>query len=89
MTHFMSFVISIQLQVPLCGLENFECVDNVKVDTSSSSCITSCSGLIVTSFYKSNHEKKLDNLFPVIMMPYNKYKKVTEIPHPTGYRFKG
>ena len=49
----------------------------VQVDTSS--CLKPCSGLIVTSFAKSEQHKDLDTLFP-IFGEYNLFKKVTEYP---------
>ena len=41
-----------------------------------------CSGLIVTSFYKDQIGRKLDvkKLFPSVIVPYDKYKKITKIP---------
>ena len=52
-------------------------MNNVKVDTSS--CLKPCSGLIVTSFYKSEQKKNLETLFP-IFGEYEIYKKVTTYP---------
>ena len=40
---------------PLCMLENFRCVENVKVDDSN--CLPSCTGLIVTSLSKTQQSK--------------------------------
>ena len=57
--------------------QELECTNNVKVDTSS--CLKPCSGLIVTSFYKSQLKKELATLFP-IFGDYNLYKKVTTHP---------
>ena len=57
--------------------EEVACVNKLKVD--SSSCLKPCSGLIVTSFYKSKLENNLETLFP-IFGEYNQYKKVTSYP---------
>ena len=54
-----------------------DCVNNVKVDTSS--CLKPCSGLIVTSFVKSELKKNLETLFPIFGQ-YKLYKKVTTYP---------
>ena len=65
-------------QETLCtSPQELECVKNVEVDTSS--CLKPCSGLIVTSFYKSELKKDLETLFP-IFGEYNNYKKVTTYP---------
>ena len=65
-------------QETLCtSPQELDCVNNVKVDTSS--CLKSCSGLIVTSFAKSELKTDLETLFP-IFKEYNKYKKVTSFP---------
>ena len=48
----------------------------------TSSCLKPCSGLIVTSFYKSEKQKNLDDLFP-IYGAYNIFKKITQ--NPSGY----
>ena len=52
-------------------------MNQLQVDTSS--CLKPCSGLIVTSFAKSEQHKDLDTLFPIIG-EYNLFKKVTEYP---------
>ena len=49
---------------------------------STTSCLKPCSGLIVTSFSKSEWNNELDYLLP-IFGDYNKYKKVTQ--YPSGY----
>ena len=61
-------------------MKKLECVNNVIVDTVS--CLKPCSGLLVTSFSKSNDNKNLDDLFP-FLKAYNYYKKIT--PYPSGY----
>ena len=65
------------IQEPLCTFHELECVNKMKVDTSS--CLKPCSGLIVTSLIKSDSEKKLENLLPNYAA-YNKYKKITQYP---------
>ena len=60
--------------------QELDCVNNVKVDTSS--CLKACSGLIVTSFAKSELKKDLESLFP-IFGDYKLYKKVTTYPATT------
>ena len=52
-------------------------MNQLQVDTFS--CLKPCSGLIVTSFAKSEQHKDLDTLFP-IFGEYNLFKKVTEYP---------
>ena len=65
------------IQEPLCTFHELECVNKIKVDTSS--CLKPCSGLIVTSLIKSDSDKKLENLLPDYVA-YNKYKKITQYP---------
>ena len=68
------------LQEHFCtSSKELDCVNNISIDNSS--CIKPCSGLIVTSFSKSQENEKLENLFPIIG-DYNKYKKIT--PYPAG-----
>ena len=65
-------------QENLCNsLQELDCVNKIKVDTSS--CLKPCSGLIVTSFYKSKLENDLQTLFPIFGQ-YKRYKKVTTYP---------
>ena len=55
-------------------------MEKIKFDTSN--CLKPCSGFIVTSFYKSERKKNLDDLFP-IYGAYNIFKKITQ--NPSGY----
>ena len=68
------------LQDPICFLKELDCVNKVKVDTAG--CLKPCSGLLVTSFFKSEQNKKIEDLFP-IFNAYNTYKMVTK--YPTGF----
>ena len=53
------------------------CIDNIKVDTSD--CLKPCSGLIVTSFTKTQENRNMDNWLTVLD-DYKVYKKVTTFP---------
>ena len=65
-------------QETLCSSpQELDCVKNMKVDTSS--CLKPCSGLVVTSFAKSELKKDLETLFP-ISGEYNIFKRVTTYP---------
>ena len=57
--------------------KEMECINNKIVNTSS--CLKTCSGLIVTSFFKSENKYDLETLFP-IFGDYNRFKKVTTYP---------
>ena len=77
------------MQEPVCASKKqLDCVESLKIDTSN--CLKPCSGLLVTSFSKSDvhvHSKSL-NLLP-INKKYNDYKKLTQ--NPPGilfYQFK-
>ena len=74
----MSYVLKMIFKETLCtSPQELDCVNNVKVDTSS--CLKPCSGLIVTSFAKSKSENDLETSFP-IFGDYNTYKIVTSYP---------
>ena len=54
-----------------------KCVNNINVDVSS--CLKSCSGLIVTTFFKNEWKRDLEKMFPV-HGDYADYKKTTSHP---------
>ena len=64
-------------QTPLCLSGDLQCVNNVKVE--SASCLKPCSGMIVTSFAKSNQNVKMDNFF-LFLQDYNNFKTITSYP---------
>ena len=57
------------------------CIDNIKVDISG--CRKPCSGLIVTSFTKTQENRNMDRWLTVLD-DYKVYKKETPIPMPFG-----
>ena len=67
-----------KFKAPLCSPEGIECANKEKIETSSK-CMKPCSGLIITSFIKSEKVRSLENLFS-IFGPYNEYKTVTNSP---------
>ena len=54
----------------------------VEVDTDTEDCAKPCTGLIVTSFLKTNQNKNLENHLSVFQA-YNDYKKASQ--YPLGY----
>ena len=59
------------MKVPVCvSFEQLNCVIKTKVDTSG--CLKPCSGLIITTFSKSERDKKWDNVMS-IFKDYDKY----------------
>ena len=56
-----------------------------KIEFENSNCLKPCSGFFVTSFSKSEQNRKLEELFP-IFGNYNIYKKITQ--YPSGYTGK-
>ena len=60
------------LQEPVCSFEN-DCSRTTKIDPSR--CLPPCSGLIITSFVKSEKQKDLDSLISQEIFAYDKYKK--------------
>ena len=55
-----------------------DCVDKISVDTSS--CMKPCSGLIVTSFTKSEKSKNVELYYPKIWKQYNNFKTISSYP---------
>ena len=66
------------MQEPFCSPKGQTCLEEIKVDTSS--CLKPCSGLIVTSLSKSDEAKEMETLYPILIQPYNQYKKITKAP---------
>ena len=60
-----------------------DCVNKFKIDNFD--CLKPCSGIIATSFSKSNLNKELEDV-DLIYQAYNNYKKITE--YPPGYTGK-
>ena len=58
-------------------MKQMNCIENIKVDTSD--CLKPCSGLIVTSFTKTQENRNMDNWLTVLD-DYQVYKKVTVVP---------
>ena len=63
---------------PFCSPEGQKCLEEIKVNTSS--CLKPCSGLIVTSLSKSEKAKDVETFYPILIKPYNIYKKITRAP---------
>ena len=63
---------------PLCSAQKLECANAISVDTSS--CMKPCSGLIVTSFFKSENYKDVKLLYPKIWRQYNNFKTISTFP---------
>ena len=62
-------------QEPLCSTKKLKCVNKITVNHSS--CMKPCSGLIVTSFIKSEKHKNLELLYPKIFRQYEHFKKIS------------
>ena len=78
MKHIIHYHTNI-VKEPACSLQKIaECVNKIPVDTSS--CIKPCSGLIVTSFFKSEKNKNLELLYPKVWRPYNIFKTISAYP---------
>ena len=58
-------------------MKQMNCIENIKVDISG--CLKPCSGLIVTSFTKTQEKRNMDNWLTVLD-DYQVYKKVTVVP---------
>ena len=58
-------------------MEELQCYKNLEADISA--CQKPCSGLLVTSYFKSEQFIDVDKLFP-LTGAYNRYKKITPNP---------
>ena len=70
--------INLLTQAPVCSSKQLECVNTINVN--GSKCLKPCTGFIITSFTKSERNKNLEDLFPIIMDSYNIYKMITQFP---------
>ena len=74
----------IYFQEFLCSSFNkLDCVNHSNFNVSTQNCAKPCSGLVLTSFSKSEQNMNLKNLIPNELNSYNKYKKIT--PYPLGF----
>ena len=67
------------LQDPVCSPKKLKCVENIEVP-SSSSCLKSCSGFMVTSFVKSRENEDFKGFISKDIDDYNAYKINTKYP---------
>ena len=54
-----------------------KCVKKIRVDTSG--CLEPCSGLLITSFAKSDQGENMEDLIP-IFKDYDRYKNISQYP---------
>ena len=73
--HFHSYS---WIKAPLCSSNEHECVK--KVQNYSYNCLEPCSGLILTSFIKTDPKENLDSLFSNEIAAYNDYSKWLQFP---------
>ena len=66
------------IKVPLCSSNEHECVKKVQND--SYNCLEPCSGLILTSFIKTDPKENLESLFSNEIAAYNDYSKWLQFP---------
>ena len=52
-------------------------MEKVEVDTTG--CLEPCSGLLITSFAKSDQEENIEDLIP-IFKDYDRYKNISQYP---------
>ena len=70
------------IKTTLCStFKQLKCVHDTRIDTSN--CLKPCFGLLLTSFYKSELHKDVENLLP-IFDDYNKYKIISQYPGLNG-----
>ena len=65
-------------QEPLCSLKDVECLRKIKIN--SNQCLKPCSGLILTSFSKTEPKNNLESLIEEEVLAYDKYMKWFEYP---------
>ena len=59
----------------MCTSEKLKCIFNVTMDLDTSMCARSCSGLMITSYFKSDFEENLEKYIPTEVKAYENYKK--------------
>ena len=67
-----------QIQVNACTAKGLECVHNIKID--SNICLPPCTGLILTSFSKTESKRDFEGLISEEVAAYNQYMKWSEFP---------
>ena len=65
-------------QVPVCEPEMFECMENISFN--SSSCLSSCEGLIVNSYVKKTDKIHFGSYFAKLLEQYNSFLQPTWLP---------
>ena len=68
------------MQEPLCKAVQLDCVRKIKADSINSKCLPECSGLILTSFSKSDSKNGIQYLIPSIDAVYKNYTKWAKFP---------
>ena len=68
------------IQEPLCTAVQLDCVRKIKADSINSKCLPECSGLILTSFSKSDSKNAIQHLIPSIDAVYKNYTKWAKFP---------
>ena len=67
------------MQHPLCKVDQEDCVRNIQVN--STNCRTSCSGLVVTSFFKFEQDVNVEKIFGrTNLNEYSKHTKWSQFP---------
>ena len=62
------------LQVPLCTIENLDCVSSLKVDKSD--CLQKCSGMIVTSYDQHRLSNAVDEMVKFLSNKHLEFKDI-------------
>ena len=65
-------------QDPLCSSMQLNCAKNIKFEFEN--CLPPCSGLVVSSFSKTDANKNLDDLIYNEIISYEKFTRWTEFP---------
>ena len=74
----LTFSTALIIQDPVCSTKDLACVSKINIDASN--CLSPCSGLIVTSFSKSEPTKNLEALLFEEITAYNNYTKTYPLP---------
>ena len=67
-----------EIQVPVCEMQQMECVQSVEIDFSK--CVKPCSGIVIASFTKSRNIN-LQDLMSKALSDYNNFTNWRGLPH--------
>ena len=66
--------------IPLCTSAQLDCVNKINVNDFNTKCLPPCSGLMLTSFSKSEPRSNIEHFIPKQVAAYKSYTKWNKFP---------